>query len=61
MTRLKKIDRPKSLELYLPESLHTKVMQELYSEVEGKIPFGAISALGTQLFSDWLRSRGVSL
>lgn len=59
MTRSKKVDRPRPLEIQLPESIHSKVKAALWSEVEGKVPFGALSALGTQLFSDWLKSRGI--
>lgn len=59
MSRRKKIDRPRALEIQLPDSIYTKVKAELYSEIEGKVPFGAVSALGEQLFTDWLRTRGV--
>lgn len=58
MGRNKLIDRPRKFEIKLPDSIFTKVHQELYSEIEGKVPYGAISALGTQLFTAWLRERG---
>lgn len=65
MTRRKKLDRPSTdgrvarIELQLPHSLCLKVKSELYSEVEGKVPFGALSMLGEKLFTEWLRERGV--
>jgi hypothetical protein len=59
MTRRKKIDRPKEVAIQVPESILTKVKAELYSEVEGKVPFGAFSGLVEELFTHWLRSRGV--
>ncbi len=58
MTRQRKIDRPKRVEIYLPGSILEKARQELYSELEGRVPFGAMSALGTELFIEWLKSRG---
>lgn len=61
MPRPKKVDRPRAVELQLPDSLWMKVRAELYSEIEGKIPFGAVSALGVQLFTEWLKSRGVNV
>ena len=61
MPRIKKSDRPKRLEIYLPESVYGKLYLELYSELEGKIPFGSMSALMTNLVSDWLRSRGITI
>ena len=59
MPRAYKIDRPKRVEVYLPESILTKVQTELYSEVEGKVPFGAMSALVEDQLRLWLKSRGV--
>lgn len=58
MPRQRMIDRPKSIEVYLPGSVKDKVEQELYSEVEGRVPFGALSRLGVELFTNWLRERG---
>lgn len=55
--RQKKIDRPKSLEIQLPSSLRDRLDKALFSETEGKIPFGAYSKLGEKLFSDWLDRR----
>lgn len=58
MPRPRKIDRPRKLELKIPDSIYVKIKAELYSDIEGKVPFGAISAVGVMLFSDWLRERG---
>ena len=59
MTRRKNLDRGRPLEIQLPESIQQKVRAELYSEVEGRVPFGAITELGTRLFREWLQSRGI--
>lgn len=61
MPRLRKIDRPRRLEIKLPESIYRKLHDQLYSEVENSVPFGAMSALGTELFSNWLKARGVEV
>ena len=58
MTRRKKIDKTERIEIRLPGTVFLRLKTELYSEVEGKVPFGAMSELGTLLFSDWLRARG---
>lgn len=58
MARIKKIDRPVLFRGYLPESLHHQLQLELFSEVEGRIPHGAISELMTELVTDWLKARG---
>lgn len=59
MPRPRKLDRPHRLEIQLPESLWAKLNVELYSEVEGKVPHGALTQLATSLITDWLKSRGV--
>ena len=61
MPRPKKLDRPVSVRASIPESLFAKVQIELYSELEGGVPYGAMSNLMTKLISDWLVSRGVIL
>lgn len=58
MPRPRKLDRPHRLEIQLPESLWTKLNAELYSEIEGRVPHGALSGLVAGLISDWLKSRG---
>lgn len=59
MAQPRKIDRGMKLNLQIPASILAKVQVELYSEIEGRVPFGAMSKLGTELFTDWLKSRGV--
>jgi hypothetical protein len=54
-----KIDRGVQFKFYLPATIHEKVRQQLYSEIEGKVPFGALSALAEELFTEWLRKQGV--
>ncbi len=61
MSRRKKIDRPRRLEIQLPDSIYEKVKAELYSELESRVPYGAVSELSTQLLTDWLRGRGVTV
>ena len=61
MTLRLKLDRPRALEVQLPDSILTKVRAELYSEVDGRVPFGAMSKLAERLFTDWLRARGVEV
>jgi hypothetical protein len=61
MPRTKLIDRPRKVEVQIPSSVWDKVQNELYSDVEGKIPFGATSRLATQLFIDWLKARKVAI
>ena len=41
MPRPKKVDRPVEKTISLPASLVAKVDLELFSELEGKVPFGA--------------------
>ena len=59
MPRPRKLDRPHRFEVSIPESLWTKLNVELYSEVEGKVPHGALSKLTTVLIANWLKTRGV--
>lgn len=59
MTRRFKLDRPRKIEVQVPTSICQKVEEQLYSEIEGKIPFGARSNLVTELLTEWLRDRGV--
>lgn len=61
MTRRFKIDRPIEIPFQIPSSIWEKVNQQLYSEIEGKIPFGARSNLVTELLTEWLRERGVTV
>jgi hypothetical protein len=59
MPRPKLVDRPKSIEIHIPQSLHEKLMRELYSDIEGRVPFGAVSQLYSELTTRWLESRGI--
>jgi hypothetical protein len=61
MPRPLKIDRPRRLEFNIPASIYAKMQDQLYSEVECKVPHGATSALITELVTDWLKSRGVTV
>jgi len=61
MPRPRKLDRPRRLEIQIPESIWAKLQAELYSEVEGRVPHGALTELGVGLFTDWLRARGVTV
>jgi len=57
MPRVKKLDRPTPTRVYLPESVIARVKLELYSDLEGKVPFGLMSDLVTKLLVDWLKER----
>jgi len=61
MPRIRNIDRPRRLETHVPESLYSKVHLELFSELEGKVPHGAVANLIKTLFTEWLKSRGVNV
>jgi len=61
MPRVKRVDRPVRLEITLPESVSAAVELELFSDIEGRVPYGARSKLIEQLLRQWLSSRGVSL
>jgi hypothetical protein len=59
MARTAKIDRPRPTEIQLPASIRAKIDSELYSEIEGRVPHGALSELFVGLAADWLKARGV--
>lgn len=59
MPRTKMIDRPVQRAVYIPESVCNKLDLELYSELEGKVPFGAFNGLMVELIKGWLNERGV--
>lgn len=62
MPRPYKLDRPVRLEFSIPESLASKIKLELFSEVEGRVPMGAMSELAIRLFTEWLATeRGVKI
>lgn len=55
MGRTKHLDPPIKVTLNLRTSVLEKVKQELYSELEDRVPHGAISKLFDRLACDWLR------
>jgi hypothetical protein len=57
----RKVDPSHRLEVKIPSSLYAKVALELHSELEGRVPHGAMSKLYEQLTRDWLVERGVSV
>ena len=59
MPRPKKVDRTQRIEVQIPASILTKVKLELYSELEGRVPFGSMSELLTELMTDWLKALGI--
>ena len=59
MPRPFKTDRGKEVVITFPESVHNKLQAALFSELEGKVPYGARSALVTELVREWLKGRGV--
>ena len=61
MPRPRKLDRPHRLEIQLPNSVYNKFTQELYSDIEGRVPHGAYSEVVQALVADWLKSRGVAV
>ena len=61
MARAKHIDRPKHIGTVIPSSLHAKVQLELFSDLEGRVPYGAFQTLITSLLTEWLRGRGVEV
>jgi len=61
MPRPLKLDRPKRIEIYLPQSIYSALQEELFSELEGKVPHGRASEVVTTLVKNWLASRGAIL
>lgn len=43
MPRPLKVDRPSKVHIYFPESVMARLRLELYSELEARVPHGAIS------------------
>ncbi len=60
MPRAKHLDRPIRFEVTLPESLKSAMELELWSDLEGRVPYGKASELIRQLVREWLRSRGTA-
>lgn len=61
MPRPKAIDKGERFEVHMPKSLCDKVRRELYSDIEGRVPFGAISELYIELTTQWLEGRGIAV
>jgi hypothetical protein len=49
---------PVEWSLSIPGDLAARVELELFSEVEGKVPYGARRDLMVELLTAWLRTRG---
>lgn len=49
MPRPLKTDRPIKVTISLPESLYTRLMLHLMSDVEGRVPHGAVSGFFERL------------
>lgn len=61
MARPKKLIRTVYKNIAIPEDLVAKIELELFSEVEGKIPFGAQQEFFTRLLMNYFsRTSGVS-
>ena len=59
MPRVKKTDRPVRLSgIYMPSSVYTRLHEILYSELEGKIPYGKLSEFLTLRTVEWLQTQG---
>lgn len=48
MPRRPNIDPPVKLTLHLPQSVHTRLSLYLYSELEGRVPYGAFNKFFTE-------------
>jgi len=57
MVRIKHLDAPVPTRFNIPESVIARVKLELYSDLEGRVPYGVMSALVTKLLNDWLKER----
>jgi len=59
MPRHSKLDRSVHVHLYIPSSIWSKVQLELYSDIEGRVPYGETTTVVTELLKDWLKTRGI--
>jgi hypothetical protein len=57
MARPRKPDRPVPQRIYLPESVVAELQLLLWSESEGRVPYGVLSAFVEQAVRDALRRR----
>lgn len=53
MSRRTLLIRPVRVEVKIPEDLHAAISLELYSELEGKVPYGKMSELVVSLLREW--------
>jgi hypothetical protein len=54
----KRIDRPVEKTVSLPQTVVTRVDLELFSAIDGKVPFGAWAGLIEGLLLEWLEKVG---
>ena len=54
MPKPRRVDRPVEKSISLPQTLCAQVDIMLYSELEGRVPFGAWSKLMESLLAEWL-------
>ncbi len=52
--RPRKIDTPQQRIVRLPASVSARLDALLWSDVEGRVPYGAFQTLITRLVEDWL-------
>ena len=57
MPRRTLLIRPVRVEVKIPEDLHAAISLELYSELEGKVPYGKMSELVVGLLREWKDNR----
>lgn len=57
MARPKNVIRSIEKSISLPENLVARVDLELFSDLEGRVPFGKWSELVTELLESWVRER----
>lgn len=61
MPRPKHIDRPVKVGTVLPASIKAKIDEQLFSDLEGRVPYGAFQSLVEGLLTQWLKDRGVEV
>jgi hypothetical protein len=59
MPRPKLIDRPRRIETHIPTSLWNRAEKHLFSELEGRIPHGAVSDLFALLLEEWVTKQEI--
>lgn len=57
MARPKRVDRPIEKSICFPQSLVARVDLELYSELEGRVPFGAWQKFLTSLIETYFKQK----